>query len=174
MPASPEVIAARKLNQTKYALEDFDEAVTDFTKVAWLMGLLALAMGLSLIFGADNLTHLLFSGATMIALLLVLPRFEFLLQMNLTALTVGYLMLLAFEMMTFGLPDILVPFLNAQEWSGFPVFVNEITPYIYYGAKIAGVAYLARIWYQRQNVAARPVEDLRKVAPGRYQALGKV
>lgn len=30
--ASPEVIAARKLNLTKYALQDFDKAVTSLSK----------------------------------------------------------------------------------------------------------------------------------------------
>lgn len=174
MSTSPEVLAARKLNLTKYALQDFDEAVDDFAKAAWLFGALALAMGLSLIFGANNLTHLLLSLIVMVALLVALPRFEFLQQTNLIALTAAYLVILALEMVVVGLPDILIPFLNAREWSGFPVFVNEITPYIYCGAKIAGAGYLARIWYQRSKVAERPAEDLRKVAPERYQALGMV
>jgi|GEM_PF-3228732 len=174
MSVAPEVLAARKLNQTRYALQDFDEAVTNFTKATALFGALALAMALSLLFGANNLIHLVISVATMAALFVALPQFDFLNQTNLIVLTVAYVVLLAIEMMFFGLPDILIPLLNAQEWSGFPVFLNEITPYIYYGVKIAVIGYLARIWYQRNNVAARPVEDLRKVAPERYQALGVV
>lgn len=174
MSVAPEVLAARKLNLTKYALQDFDEAIDDFAKAAWLFGALALAMGLSLVFGANNLIHLLLSLIMMVVLAVALPRIEFLQSTNLIALTAAFCALVAFEMITFGLPDILVPFLNAQEWSGFPVFINEITPYVYYGVKVAAAGYLARIWYQRSKVAARPAEDLRKVAPERYQALGVV
>jgi hypothetical protein len=175
MSTSPEILAARKLNVTRYALQDFDEAVTDFNRAAWLFGALVLAMGLSMIFGANNLMHLLLSLVVVVVVLLVaLPRVEFLRSTNLIVLTVAYLALLAFEMMTFGLPDLLVPFLNAREWSGFPVFVNELTPYIYYGVKIAAAGYLARIWYQRRKVGMCPVEDMRKVAPERCQALGLV
>lgn len=174
MLASPEVLAARKLNLTKYALQDFDEAVTDFGKTAYLLGTLALVMGLSIVFGAENEKYLLLSLVTTVGLLIAVPRLEFLKSGNLIILSFIYIGILVFEIVAFGLPDILVPALNANEWSGAPVFINELVPYKYYGVKIVALFYLINIWYQRSKVAIRPVEDLRKVAPERYQALGVV
>lgn len=166
MSPTPEVVAARKLNNAKYALEDFDDAVNDLTKVGILFIVLALAMGLSMAFDANNFGHLFFSFAVGAALL-VIPRLDFLPTGNLIGLTAGYFGVLAAEAVVFGLPDLLLPFLNAGEWRGFPVMANHMTPFIYWGLKLAGGVYILRLWAFRTKVLAQPEELLRKVAKDR-------
>ena len=60
MSATPEVIVARKLNQAKYALEDFNDSVKDLLKLAYAFIVLAVAMGFGLISPTNNAGHLVF------------------------------------------------------------------------------------------------------------------
>lgn len=172
MSTPPEVIAARKLNQAKYALEDFDDGVADMRKVAYIFLVLAGAMGLSLLLGGVNELHLLVTIFAALGLLYT-PRVELLRFNALVVLTVIYLAVIIGEIYFLGLPDLLVPFLNANEWRGLPVLFNEFTPYLYYGLKIASAVYLLRLWWFRSKVRQQPKELLQKISPERWSVLGE-
>ena len=166
MSTPPEVIAARKLNQAKYALEDFDDGVKDLNKAAMVFGALILMMGFSLPFGANNLEHLACTAVGAVALPLA-ARFDYLPQGNLFALTIAYAGLLVMEALTYGWPDMVLPFVNLADDQGFPVVVNHLTPFIYWAAKVACGVYVLRIFWLRSKVYAQPEELLRKAAGDR-------
>lgn len=166
MSTSPEVIAARKLNQAKYALEDFDDSVGDLFKLAMVYCALALLLALSMIFGANNVDHLTFTLVGIIGLMLA-NRFDYLPKTNVMAFAIAIIGLLAMELLTLGLPDLLVPFLNANDYRGVPIFLNHLTPFIYWVVKLMAFYYLYRIVVLRQKVYAQPEELLRKVTGDR-------
>lgn len=161
MPAPPEVIAARQLNQVKYVVEDFDDGVKDLVKVIVILAVLALAMVVSLLFDANNGDHL---GFTLVqaGVIYVFSRQNLLDRNRLFMLTFSYFAQLGLEAVMSGMPDLLVPFLNAGEWRGFPVFVNHLTPFVYWGVKLMAGLWVLRLWLLRQKVYAQPEELLRK------------
>lgn len=166
MATSPEILAARKLNQAKYALEDFDDGVKDLNKAALFFGALALMMAFSLIFDANNVGHLAFTSFGAV----VLPfasRFDYLRQSSLFGLTAGYAGLLLLEAVRFGWPDLLLPFLNLSDYNGFPVMMNHLTPFIYWGGKIAFGFFILQLYWLRRRVYAQPEALLRKAAGDR-------
>jgi len=163
----------RELNKTRYALEDFDEAIADQQKGAIVFFILSLLMLLSLFFGANNAYHLL-STVALISLFAVAPHLNLLRQDRLIAYTAVFFGALLLEFFVLGIPDLLLPALTAQDYTGFPVLMNHLTPYIYLITKIVLGGYVLKLWYNRMKLAACPVADLRKIAPKRFQDLGNV
>ncbi|MEO0735034.1 MAG: hypothetical protein AAFZ52_19505, partial [Bacteroidota bacterium] len=149
------------------AVEDFDDAVLDLRKVGIVFCLLAAVMGFSLLWEAKNHFHLGLSLVSGGALFLA-ARVDYLKGPALTALTAIYPAAILLEYLYLGLPDLLVPLLNAEEWRGFPVFVNELTPHLYYLVKVATIFYVVRLWYYQRKVLNQPGEMLRQVDRQRF------
>ncbi|MEM1359498.1 MAG: hypothetical protein AAGF89_14930 [Bacteroidota bacterium] len=159
--------AQRQLNKARYAVEDFDDSVRELWKLGLLCLALALAMGVSLLFGAQNLEHLIISAITAVGVLLA-RRFNYLETAPLTGITAIYLLLIIGEWLKLGLPDLLLPFLNAEEWRGLPVFVNELSPYLYYLIKAGGLFFIIRIWFYRAAVKKQPDRLLKQLDHRRF------
>jgi len=166
MSTPPEVIAARKLNQVKYAVEDFDDGVRNIRKIAYPFGVLALLMLLSLLSDADNVPHLA-ACLIMIVFVMFVPRFNYLEANNASFLTVAFFSILAVEWLSYGLPDLIIPKMNLREWRGMLVWINHLAPFLYWGIKLLSGIYIVMIWVYRQKVLAQPEDLLRKVAGDR-------
>lgn len=166
MSATPEMIAARKLNTVRYAVEDFDDGVKNIRRIALPFGLLALLMLLSLLSDADNIPHFI-ACLVMIAFVFVVPRFDYLDATNLSVLTITFFALLAVEWLSYGLPDLIVPKLNLRNWRGWLVWLNHLTPFLYWGVKILSSIYIVWVWVFRQKVLAQPGDLLEKVLRSR-------
>ena len=175
MPASPEVIAARKRATARYAIEDFDDEVRKTVKMGLLFVVLALMMGVSIWMGAANYQHLVFTVITGVALLSLL-QLELLQRNTLLAVTVAAVGVIAMEFVTLGLPEVMFPQLVLMEPGrlrvgsvgpamGTAFFLNLATPLIYFGAKCGVLLIVANLWRLRARVAAQPELMLRSVLP---------
>ena len=185
MSTPAHVLQARKLNKARYLVEDFDDATISLRRMAILFGILCVYLIVSMLQGGSNLGHLLYSMASIIALVLMLPQLELLRRETLLGLTIGYLGVLIIEFIALGLPDLLIPILGLEQTerlpmsrvgavAGIAVFLNYLTPFLYFAAK-AGVFFaIGRVWWLRGQLLAAPEGDLRKVlGEERMRALGE-
>ena len=152
MPTQQELNQQRKQNQVRYALEDYRDSIGDLRKVAIGHLLFAAFWFISIIAGSiHNWSHIIVCLFIAIALFLVTGSKHWSFQ-TLGAVTGGYLLSLIIEAVAFGLPDILIPALNMHKWRGLPIFVNEITPYVYWAVRVILLGFFVVVWVKRSTL----------------------
>lgn len=163
MPTPEEFAEQRRINKIRYAIEDYADSFKDLLKPSLTHLVFAVVLLLSaLVAGADNYAHAfvcLLTGAGLGAA----TNLKTLETSPLALVTGGYVVLLVIECLLFGLPDLLVPQLNANEWRGFPIFVNHAIPFVYLGVRILLVYFVVSPWVFRARVLRQEDIQLEKL-----------
>jgi len=165
MSTSPEIIEQRKIRTAKYAAEDFYAAVRHLQNISVGHILLGSVMAVSLIFNANNLTHLIMSTSVTAVCLAMLYKMPFETREAIYTGLGVYSFLVSIELLSFGIPDPISPALAEHEnWKGGQLtrLLNALSPFIYIGLRIIFVYPFFMMLSKLSAVKKQPVEYIRK------------
>lgn len=159
------LLEQRKIKRAKYAIEDFDEAVAGMNRSTVGNGLLALFMLISIILGAANIPHLVFSLISAAAVVLMAMFLPF---KDREAILFGvgiYLALFFVELFAAGVPDTLIPSLdlNIQRRGGILQLINGLSPYVYLGCRLVFSFVFFLVLHRRNQIDKHPKMILRQL-----------
>ncbi|PHN03414.1 hypothetical protein [Flavilitoribacter nigricans] len=151
-----------KFRQARYLFEDFQESIAKLSVIGYCCIMLAVLLVVSgVLFGADSNLHALFSAASGLALILAPRLLELEERSMIYFLLAAYLLVVAVEYLTLGLPDRFIPGLGEYGRTkviGLVTILNDLTPLLYFGIRL-GVSYLFfRVLFFWQKVDQLPGE----------------
>ncbi len=166
MEAHTQKLAQRKLRNAKYAIEDFNEAINGLHKCSLGHGFLLSILTMGLLFGAQNITNILFCTLTMLIMTTMSKQLPFK-QREAIYFGMGiYLFLVILEYLIGGIPDPLIPTPELKIGStrkGLVRLVSGITPYIYLGCRLAFVYVFIILFNQRKKLEGHSAKLLEQL-----------
>jgi len=162
-----EQVRRRRLNQGRYALEDFRDAAADLELGGWLVAGLGLLFSSSALFlGASSLWQGLLSMLSGALFAIAAPRIDWRAWSNIYLAVLGWVIAWGAEWRLLGLPDQLIPgFLEmgSRKVINLLALLNALSPFLYIGLKLLFLLPLLRLARHRRRVDRLPNEVKREL-----------